>query len=809
MINRKFKNRVVPDSMFEQSFTESHEEKIQETDHEKELEVGSFSGIENVGVDKKQVLYRSSINTPPQSRARTATFIVLAILSLSLLTVALVLSIVFGVEFTKTPLIHDSCVTGASPGALLRDYRMRQILIEYFSNEGVPYPIVNSTEYIALQQYFSGYSSRIGNQKKALQNLLTNSQSSMFTQLMYQNYVDQSNPFIIPITSDTSNLEFTNTYKKNVSMSEITQEMIYHAEQMLKLDDSGLNKTTTSYSLMYIFLNRRTAADAYLLFCRNYQESETARLTAIDRILQIYLLVSTCVYIVLMLIFLLFARLEMMTFHKVVNLFKHIPKDVTGVVYRTIEKKTTDDLKHLKRNPVLQPKTLNLILGCFVIVILSVCIGLMYYETSLNSRTSSQAMLVIDYASILLRTTHRITIRMNELFAFLSLPSGKAINNAALGTSSNLNTYRTEIRGFIADINSLYNVIVYGSNRSESLIGKYTNVDEEIKGPSNCTDQSVMTCSNLQKLLSFYTVQAGEMSEKFFNPLFAKSNTALLSYLRIFNLNDLVFERLDKFLDLIVQNTSISSKTITISCFVIGVILLGILHFIMFNSYNNYNNQLAHMRSLLNYIPLEHLESNEILRNYALYNSLSNTNSSKGEDDSMKNLLNSMVDGSVLANEKGEILLFNSAAQKLFGKTPADVVGLLIYTLFDPSHETQLRKAVAEYQRALRETESKHSDLFELECVRKNQTKFPANVNLFVTRNGTGAVLISCFIKDITPEKKQHTLLEEEKRNSDNLLRNILPDAVASKLKNLQASGNVTTFIAEKFSDITCFFSDM
>ena len=42
-----------------------------------------------------------------------------------------------------------------------------------------------------------------------------------------------------------------------------------------------------------------------------------------------------------------------------------------------------------------------------------------------------------------------------------------------------------------------------------------------------------------------------------------------------------------------------------------------------------------------------------------------------------------------------------------------------------------------------------------------------------------------------------------EKTKSEHLLRNILPDSVGRRLK----SGE--TFIAEKFADITCFFSDM
>ena len=44
-------------------------------------------------------------------------------------------------------------------------------------------------------------------------------------------------------------------------------------------------------------------------------------------------------------------------------------------------------------------------------------------------------------------------------------------------------------------------------------------------------------------------------------------------------------------------------------------------------------------------------------------------------------------------------------------------------------------------------------------------------------------VLILAIFKDITSEKKQQILLEEEKVHSEKLLKNILPEQVAYRLK--------------------------
>ena len=47
----------------------------------------------------------------------------------------------------------------------------------------------------------------------------------------------------------------------------------------------------------------------------------------------------------------------------------------------------------------------------------------------------------------------------------------------------------------------------------------------------------------------------------------------------------------------------------------------------------------------------------------------------------------------------------------------------------------------------------------------------------------TLGVLILAIFKDVTSEKKQQILLEEEKVHSEKLLKNILPEQVAYRLK--------------------------
>lgn len=147
--------------------------------------------------------------------------------------------------------------------------------------------------------------------------------------------------------------------------------------------------------------------------------------------------------------------------------------------------------------------------------------------------------------------------------------------------------------------------------------------------------------------------------------------------------------------------------------------------------------------------------------------------------------------------------IFNPSAERSFGYKKSDVFGLSIYTLFDESSHIKLKKVIDSVLVSSQNNNNNAAgESLELDCIRKNQSKFPAKINIFASNMGNETVIV-CFIKDITPEKKQNMLLEEEKKKSDSLLLNILPEAVGNRLK----SGE--TFIAEKFNDVSCFFSDM
>ena len=137
----------------------------------------------------------------------------------------------------------------------------------------------------------------------------------------------------------------------------------------------------------------------------------------------------------------------------------------------------------------------------------------------------------------------------------------------------------------------------------------------------------------------------------------------------------------------------------------------------------------------------------------------------------------------------------------MFGTRQVDVLGASVFKFIDTSNEELFKKTMNTiYSQAIKEKQTgkeiSASDSMEISCQRPNATKFPARVSIFAAYiSGKGIQLITT-IKDITSETKQQALLTEEKKNSETLLKNILPEAVANRLKKGE------TFIAEKFKDV-------
>ena len=119
-----------------------------------------------------------------------------------------------------------------------------------------------------------------------------------------------------------------------------------------------------------------------------------------------------------------------------------------------------------------------------------------------------------------------------------------------------------------------------------------------------------------------------------------------------------------------------------------------------------------------------------------------------------------------------------------------EVLGTRLEGLFSSDDSKRITKMIDSMN-----TKNNSADSFELTGVRKNKSNFPALISLSISFF-LGKPILSCFVKDVTTLKKHESLLNEEKKKSEELLLSILPGPIAARLKQGE------NFIAEKLPDI-------
>ena len=452
----------------------------------------------------------------------------------------------------------------------------------------------------------------------------------------------------------------------------------------------------------------------------------------------------------------------------------------------------------------------------------------MVVNTKMNVDNAFVTTKGIQYGTSVLRVVHGITLIIGEYFSYMGLPKSN-INDEYMTSEEQLQMYHSEIKNLMDKLFSDWGYLIYGGGESAPSVGKYATVDIVIQGISNCSSffnansSDILTqwkyCEGLENMISFLTTQTAKFNEQVFNPLFQQDIVTMFDmYLALFVNTNILSDRVLKFLSLFVEYTANPPLTLCIISAVVAYISLSILLFLMFEALESNRNQLINLRNMFHYVPVELIDSVEVIRNFILYNHIPGILDGKllkrrrknqvgvnDEDSKVKSILNASVEGSVMADAAGFIELINPAAQRMFGSKQSEVVGTPLISLFDMDAHDLIKKTIAglkESSKKVVDAANKGGEYLEIECVRKNLSKFPVKLNIFIVNFDNNEIVI-CFIKDITSEKKHNTLLAEEKAKSEGLLRNILPEAVATRLKQGE------TFIAEKFADISVFFSDM
>ena len=136
-------------------------------------------------------------------------------------------------------------------------------------------------------------------------------------------------------------------------------------------------------------------------------------------------------------------------------------------------------------------------------------------------------------------------------------------------------------------------------------------------------------------------------------------------------------------------------------------------------------------------------------------------------------VIESSPDGMLLVNEKGQIVLANSEAERAFGHSRAELVGELIEMLIPPRfREGHRAKCEAFTTELLTRPVGFHADFLGL---RKNGTQFPVEVGLRPIRLGEDCFTITT-VRDVTERKR----LESEFGMAQQIQQSMLPNEAPS-----------------------------
>ncbi|EFC41734.1 predicted protein [Naegleria gruberi] len=788
-----------------------------------EFDLGSqrMDGVENNPQLKRESILRSSLATPQQHNVQLLSFLIFVIASFLLLASGIIWdSVISSLVLSDIKAVQSACKPRMVPLLALRDIRLQQTYLNLYKNSpSENLKLLHTLDMSSTEEFIAKLKGKLSKAKQFIDDLRVMGQKGLFTPEMYSDYISVSRQIVVPNVENPNDLGiFNNTNPSNVSISQMVYSMMKHIEYFEGLSPNEYNSTLSSYPFMFLWLNQDAFQGAFDVFCQSFISRTQQKTEVLDQSFFIYFLASNSLYGVLTIVYVVYVTISFSSLKTFVKLLeKNVPKDVIGKIYHNLGKQSeVDDASIQLPKRILKPYMSAALIGLCIVGVTILCSGMFYMESSFNTISTHRTMLNIKEATTALSSIQRTTFNVGELFNYISLPSGLAINDPQLSKEgSDVISYKTEMKTLTTNLVSSWNNLAYGNVEDNKLpsVGISTKIDSMVQD-TNCTSNStIYSCKGLEHLIEIYAQLSSENTADIFA---MKSATFKLfsNQVQTYVLADALTDRLLVFLDTLISVFSVTSVSYVIAFSLVGAVLLLVFSFALYNIFDSHWNNVFHVRIMFNYIPLDLMDSEETMRNFIMYHTLPSRitmfknretkENAKNDDSKVKNILNAAVDGAVLCSHRGDIEIFNPAAQRMFGCKQTDFVGLPLFNLFDSSNRDTLGKVIDDLIKASKDNTNADAqgETIEVECIRKNNTKFPAKINLFSTLFDNKPV-VTCFIKDVTSEKKQNALLAEEKKKSENLLRSILPEAVANRLK----SGE--TFIAEKFNDITCFFSDM
>ncbi len=164
-------------------------------------------------------------------------------------------------------------------------------------------------------------------------------------------------------------------------------------------------------------------------------------------------------------------------------------------------------------------------------------------------------------------------------------------------------------------------------------------------------------------------------------------------------------------------------------------------------------------------------------------------------EERFRAVMHQAADAFILHDIEGKIIDVNQSTCNSLGSTREELLSLSILDIEDKSVSQEVWP---QWQGMV------PGEPITIEGVqrRKDGTTFPVEVRLGLLEAGNRKLLLA-LCRDVTDRKRAEEALREEQEKSEKLLLNILPEAIATRLKEKE------TNIAEGFAEVTVLFADI
>ncbi|KAL9657039.1 hypothetical protein ABK040_014587 [Willaertia magna] len=798
---KKGENKVFPvvdDKMLnDEAFFDEEEKSRGECDDKSNTSFSNDQKATNTAFYKEQISKKENREILKYAIPFIGIIVVVALLSLSIVTDRFMRS-------QNPSTISKACKFSTIPYFTLSSFRQYQLL-------NLPAPILNQKIELltaSLNLVVSHYAIVVGD---------TNGNEDIVAR--YWKNFNYTVRIPIPFENETLSIGKQVPYNvKTYSLIDLTEQYINSLRKVIYSFRYNFNEVSTSiklktnYYFLYQWYNDNQLADYYETYCTKYYEKYTSDS---NNYVNIIIIIGSAFGGIILFIALCFIPLIVYLFRlkgKVLQLFLQIPREDVGRVYRSTKnfasKISTKNVPS-NRESVFQISTNLVIVFAFLVIILCLILGtaLICYESISIEQTSNRSFQLLEIASAVSKNINKLVFLVLEYS--IRDPELPIVEKDLLTTSGSQNFTKLSeiIFQTISSIEYEWNILKFGNSNFKGLQGRSRELDALILFGDcvglNSTEALNRThCNSLNEILNEVTTNGELLGRE--NELYTMSQKELFS--KLFEILKFSERLLTSFSTLVEIFTNVVEKEKRIEIiWAISIpftVVTLICTLIIFLFTSRYISEIHQIREMFNYVPVDTIENTPVLRDYILLYDMNIDKDETEEDsyDTSKAIMNIASEAILITNENGVIVENNATALKIFNKELSDIIGLSISLLYDSQENIPqiIKELVIEHKKSSSST----SRSFECNCKRKTEL-FPSLSSVHTIQGKGGKVLCSFFIKDITYEKKNIDLLEKEKKNSENLMNNILPKRVANRLMSGEQC------IAEQFDSVTALFSDV